>query len=158
MARGYPMIFMGDEFLEGYYPGNQEWFKDDQPITWANLTNSRATNTMRAVKDLINIRKTEINKPWYVGIGVIHVNNTDKVIGFSRGGNIYVIINYNKTSYVSYGIPFPSPGTWNLIFAHPSGAYGDSGADSYLTDSVNYSGGNANIKIPEYGVLIYRKQ
>jgi 1,4-alpha-glucan branching enzyme len=158
MARGYPMIFMGDEFLEGYYSGNQEWFKDDQPITWANLTNTRASNTMRAVKDLINIRKTEINKPWYVDIQVIHVNNTAKVIGFSRGGNIYVIINYNKVNYPSYGIPFPSPGVWDLIFAHPSGAYGDSWADSYLENSVNYLGGYANIKIPEYGVLIYRKQ
>jgi 1,4-alpha-glucan branching enzyme len=162
MARGYPMIFMGDEFLEGYYSGNQEWFKDDQPITWANLTNTRASNTMRAVKDLINIRKTEINKPWYVGIGVIHVNNSAKVIGFSRGDSIYVIINYDKVNYTnstSYGIPFPSAGTWNLIFAHPSGAYGDSWADSRLTPSVSYSGsGNVNINIPEYGVLIYKKQ
>jgi hypothetical protein len=99
----------------------------------------------------------------YDQIGVIHINNTDKVIGFRRGygtgsGDIYVIINYNKKSYTSYGIPFPSTGTWNLIFAHPSGAYGDSWADSYLTSSVSYSGGNAYIKIPEYGVLIYRKQ
>jgi 1,4-alpha-glucan branching enzyme len=158
MARGYPMIFMGDEFLEGYYFGNQEYFRDDQPITWANLTNTRASNTMRAVRDLIDKRKAEINKPWYVDIQVIHVNNTDKVIGFSRGGNIYVIINYNKVNYPSYGIPFPSAGTWNLIFAHPSGAYGDSLADSYLTSSFSYSGGNAYIKIPEYGVLIYKKQ
>jgi 1,4-alpha-glucan branching enzyme len=162
MARGYPMIFMGDEFLEGYYLGNQEYFKDDQPITWANLTNTKASNTMRAVRDLINIRKTEINKPWYVGIGVIHVNNSAKVIGFSRGDSIYVIINYDKVNYTnstSYGIPFPSAGTWNLIFAHPSGAYGDSWADSRLTPSVSYSGsGNVNINIPEYGVLIYRKQ
>jgi 1,4-alpha-glucan branching enzyme len=160
MARGYPMIFMGDEFLEGYYSGNQEYFKDDQPITWANLTNTRASNTMRAVRDLIMIRKN--NAPIkYEQIGVIHINNTDKVIGFRRGygtgsGDIYVIINYNKRSYTSYGIPFPSTGTWNLIFAHPSNAYGDSWADSYLTSSV--TGDYAYIKIPEYGVLIYKKQ
>ena len=157
-ARGYPMIFMGDEFLEGYYSDNQEWFRDDKPITWYNLTNTRATNTWKAVRDLLNVRKSHVNKPWYVGIQVHHVNNTAKVIGFSRGNDIYVIINYDKVNYPSYGIPFPSTGTWNLIFAHPSGAYGDSWADSYLTGSVNYSGGNANIKIPEYGVLIYKKQ
>ncbi len=158
MARGYPMIFMGDEFLEGYYSGNQEWFRDDWPITWTNFTNTRASNTMRAVRDLIRIRKNEVNKPWYVDIQVHHINDTGKVIGFSRGGDIYVIINYNKQYYPSYGIPFPSSGTWNLIFAHPSGAYGDSWADSYLTSTVSYSGGDANIKIPEYGVLIYRRQ
>ncbi len=157
MAFGYPMIFMGDEFLEGYYPNNQDWFRDDKPITWANLVNTRATNTWRAVKDLINARKQHINKPYYVGINIIHINNTVKVIGFSRGNDIYVIVNYDKQNYSSYGIPFPSTGTWNLIFAHPSSAYGDSWADSYLTGSVNYSGGNANIKIPEYGVLIYKK-
>jgi len=162
MAKGIPMLFYGEEFLEGYYTGNQKWFQDTVPITWANLNRTRATNTMRAVRDLNMIRKN--NAPIkYDQIGVIHINNTDKVIGFRRGygtgsGDIYVIINYNKTNYTSYGIPFPSAGTWDLIFAHPSGAYGDSWADSYLINPVNYSGGDANIKIPEYGVLIYKKQ
>ncbi len=162
MARGIPMLFYGEEFLEGYWSGNQKWFTDDKPITWANLSRVRATNTMRAVRDLNLIRKN--NAPVrFDQIGVLHINNTSKVIGFRRGygtgsGDIYVIINYNKTSYTSYGIPFPSTGTWNLIFAHPSGAYGDSWADAYLTSTVSYSGGNAYIKIPEYGVLIYKKQ
>ncbi|MCS7299432.1 MAG: alpha amylase C-terminal domain-containing protein, partial [Spirochaetia bacterium] len=103
-----------------------------------------------------------VNKPWYVPITIHHNNLNDKVIGFSRtpGGSddIYVIINYDKQNYTNYGIPFPSSGTWNLIYASPSGAYGDSWADAHLTGTVNYSGGNANIKIPEYGVLIYKKQ
>ncbi|MCX8028630.1 MAG: alpha-amylase family glycosyl hydrolase [Brevinematales bacterium] len=163
MARGIPMLFFGEEFLEGYWPNNQKWFRDDVPITWANLNNIRATNTMRAVRDLNWIRRNNAAVR-FDQIGVLHINNTDKVIAFRRGygtgsGDIYVIINYNKQSYSSYGIPFPSAGTWNLIFAHPSGAYGDPWADVYLTNPVNYSGsGNVNIKIPEYGVLIYRKQ
>ncbi|MGC8766139.1 MAG: alpha-amylase family glycosyl hydrolase [Brevinematia bacterium] len=162
MAKGIPMLFYGEEFLEGYWSDNQKWFTDTKPITWANLSKVRATNTMRAVRDLNFIRKN--NAPIrFDQIGVLHVNNTGKVIGFRRGygtgsGDIYVIINYNKQSYTSYGIPFPSSGTWNLIFAHPSGAYGDAWADSYLTSTVSYSGGNAYIKIPEYGVLIYKKQ
>lgn len=160
-ARGYPMIFMGDEILEGYYTGDQEWFRDDVPINWSKITNTRVTNTIKAVRDLIKIRKDHVNKPWYVPI-TIHHNPGNKVIGFSRtpGGSddIYVIINYDKQSYTTYGIPFPSTGTWQLIYASPSGTYGDSWANAYLTSTVNYSGGNANIKIPEYGVLIYRKQ
>lgn len=163
MARGIPMLFFGEEFLEGYWPGNQKWFRDDVPITWANLSRVRATNTMRAVRDLNWIRRN--NAPIRFDlIGIVHVNNTAKVLSFRRGygtgsGDIYVIINYNKQNYSSYGIPFPSAGTWELIFAHPSGAYGDAWADAYLVNPVNYSGsGNVNIKIPEYGVLIYRKQ
>ncbi|MGC8766910.1 MAG: alpha-amylase family glycosyl hydrolase [Brevinematia bacterium] len=160
-SRGYPMLFMGDEFLEGFYSNNQECFRDDKPITWSNLTNTRATNTMRAVKDLVNIRKQYVNKPWYVPTTINH-NPGNKVIGFSRtpGGSddLYIIINYDKVNYSNYGIPFPSTGTWNLIFAHPSGAYGDTWADTYLVDTVNYSGDNATIGIPEYGVLIYKKQ
>lgn len=162
MARGIPMLFYGEEFLEGYWSDNQKWFTDTKPITWANLSKVRATNTMRAVRDLNFIRRNNAAVK-FNQIGIIHVNNTAKVLSFRRGygtgsGDIYVIINYNKTSYSSYGIPFPSSGTWQLIFAHPSGAYGDSWADAYLTSTVNYSGGNATIKIPEYGVLIYRKQ
>ncbi|MEN2998567.1 MAG: alpha-amylase family glycosyl hydrolase, partial [Brevinematia bacterium] len=163
MARGIPMLFYGEEFLEGYWAGNQKWFRDDVPITWANLNKVRATNTMRAVRDLNWIRRNNACVR-FDQIGIVHINNTSKVLSFRRGygtgsGDIYVIINYDKRNYSSYGIPFPSSGTWNLIFAHPSGAYGDSWADSYLTSSVSYSGsGNVNIKIPEYGVLIYRKQ
>lgn len=163
MARGIPMILYGEEFLEGYWAGNQKWFRDDWPITWANLSRVRGTNTMRAVRDLMWIRRNNAPVRFDL-IGIVHINNTAKVLSFRRGygtgsGDIYVIINYNKQNYTSYGIPFPSAGTWNLIFAHPSGAYGDSWADAYLTNPVNYSGsGNATIKIPEYGVLIYRKQ
>lgn len=162
MARGIPMLFYGEEFLEGYWSGNQKWFRDDKPITWGNLSKVRATNTMRAVRDLNFIRRNNAAVK-FDQIGIIHVNNTAKVLSFRRGygtgsGDIYVIINYNKVNYSSYGIPFPSTGTWQLIFAHPSGAYGDSWADAYLTSTVNYSGGNATIKIPEYGVLIYRKR
>lgn len=160
-ARGIPMIFMGDEILEGYYPGDQEWFRDDVPINWSKITNYRVRNTLNAVRDLIRIRKAYVNKDRYVPI-TIHHNPGNRVIGFSRtpGGSedIYVIINYDKQSYNNYDIPFPSPGTWSLIYASPSGAYGDSWADAYLIGTVNYSGGNATIKIPEYGVLIYKKQ
>lgn len=160
-ARGIPMIFMGDEILEGYFPGDQEWFRDDVPINWAKLTNSRVTNTWKAVRDLIRIRKERVNKPWHVLITINH-NPGNKVIGFSRtpGGSddIYVIINYDKVNYNSYDIPFPSPGTWNLIYSSPSGEYGDAWATNYLVRSVSYSGGNVTIKIPEYGVLIYKKQ
>ncbi|MCX8029383.1 MAG: alpha amylase C-terminal domain-containing protein, partial [Brevinematales bacterium] len=160
-ARGIPMIFMGDEILEGYYSGDQEWFRDDVPINWSKIGNPRVTNTLRAVRDLIKIRKERVNKPWYVPI-TIHHNPGNKVIGFSRtpGGSddIYVIINYDKQNYSSYDIPFPSSGTWNLIYASPSSAYGDIEDDIYLTGSVSYSGGNANIKIPRYGVLIYKKE
>ncbi|MEN2998915.1 MAG: alpha amylase C-terminal domain-containing protein [Brevinematia bacterium] len=117
---------------------------------------------MRAIRDLNFIRRNNACVRYDL-IGVVHVNNNNKVLGFRRGsgtgsGDIYVIINYNKVSFSSYSIPFPSSGTWDLIFAHPSGAYGDSWADSYLVNPVNYSGGNANIKIPEYGVLIYKKR
>ncbi|MCS7299622.1 MAG: alpha-amylase family glycosyl hydrolase, partial [Spirochaetia bacterium] len=43
-ARGIPMIFMGDEILEGFYSGDQEWFRDDVPINWSKIGNTRVTN------------------------------------------------------------------------------------------------------------------
>ncbi|MEN2997496.1 MAG: alpha-amylase family glycosyl hydrolase, partial [Brevinematia bacterium] len=159
-ARGIPMIFMGDEILEGYYSGDQEWFRDDVPVNWSKFTNQRVTNTFRAIKDLIKIRKERVNKPQYVGIEVKHLNSSDKIIGFARYGggsdDIYVIINYDKRSYANYNIEFPYNATWDLIFASPSGAYGDGGFDGNLRSSV--TGNYVTVGIPEYGVLIYKKR
>lgn len=169
MAKGIPMMLQGDEFLEGFYndsywgpPYNSQFFVDSKPLSWnADYYDRsdgwpnrwRAGATAQATKDLMWIRRNNAAIRYY-DISVYHKNNTDKVIGFLRGGNIYVVINYNKQSHYDYNASIPS-GTWNLEFASPSGTYGDSGFDGSLTGTA-YGGGNINI--PEYGVLIYKKQ
>jgi 1,4-alpha-glucan branching enzyme len=170
MGQGMPMILYGDEFLEGFYddsywgaPMDARWFTDGTPLSWNNFywnaTNIPArvgaANTCAAVRDLARVRR---NYPavQYNGITVDLQDNNNKILGFERGGNIYVIINYNKQSQTGYNPKFPTGNgnAWNLIFAHPSSAYGESFADSYLTSSA-YSG--SSISIPEYGVLVYQQ-
>ncbi len=171
MAKGVPMVFMGDESLEGFYddsywgpPYNARYFRDWTALSWNNEYGSRtdgypnrteAAQTVEAVRGLAWIRRN-YDSVHYYDINVNLVDNSGKVLGFSRGGDIYVIINYNKTSYTSYGVTFPASGSWKLIFVHPSGAYGYGGFDGNLVDTVNGSGGN--IGLPEYGVLVYKKQ
>ena len=173
MGKGMPMVFMGDEFLEGFYddsywgpPYNARYFVDTKALSWNNLYWNRtdgypvrveAARTAAAVQALAWIRKNNDAIKYY-DIFVHHVNDTGKVIGFTRGGNINVIINYDKTPYgAGYSVWFPA-GQWSLIFAHPSGAFGNSWADAYLTGYVDAGGGgNMSIKIPEYGVLVYKK-
>ncbi len=182
LSRGVPMIFMGEEFIQGFYGNNTKYFIVDDAnswyVNWENLSNSAPWNrwggyyTHKAVKDLIQIRKDS----WPVRGSSIRFDagwqdNANKIIRFARGsgngsGDIFVVINYKKYSWTdlstsTYGVDFPSTGTWNLIFASPSGTYGQIWADAFYPSwmtTVVYTGGSYGLRIPEYGVLIYRKQ
>lgn len=162
MARGVPMVFMGDEFIQGYYEGNNRYFIVEDAnswyLNWSNLDGS-AANVHKAVRDLITIRKSNAGVR-YSDLDTSHINDTDKVVAFSRGASdeIFVIINYNKTSYTSYGLQFPSDAVYTLQFASPSATYGWGFFDSNLKSSVSGFSGYHQIGIPEYGVLVYRKQ
>ncbi len=168
MARGIPMLFMGDEFIQGYYPGNNKYFIVEDANTWyLNWENLGwgGINVHNAVKDLIKLRKNNAGIR-YTDLETKYANPA-KVIEFTRGASdeIFVIINYNAVSYGypdgggTYGLHFPSVGWWDLQFISPSGAYGNSYYDpESWTSSVYYNGTQYGIQIPKYGVLIYKKR
>jgi 1,4-alpha-glucan branching enzyme len=172
MGKGVPMILMGDETLEGFYddpnwgpPYNSRYFTDSKALSWNNDYYNRtdgypvrveAAWTAAAIKDLAWVRKNNDAIKYY-DINVFHQNESGKVIAFTRGGNILVVINYNKLSYGGYSLWFPA-GQWDLIFAHPSGTYGNPWADSYFSGYISSGGENHSIGLPEYGVLVYKKR
>lgn len=167
MGQGIPMMLQGDEFLEGFYddfylgePYNARWFTDSKALSWNNFyynaTNIPArlgaARTRGAIKELAWLRR---NNPAvkFSGINVTMSDNANKILAFQRGGNIFVVINYDKKNWGSYNPAIPT-GNWSLIYAHPSSAYGIPFADGYLSGNAN---SGDNIKIPEYGVLVYKK-
>ena len=133
---GLPMIFQGQEMHE------TQAFHDDTPLRW-DRTNTHA-GIVRAYRDLIGLRRNlDGTTPGLqgAGIGVHHLDNSNKVMAFVRwdqGGctdDVVVIANFSCHDYDQndYVIRFPSAGTWHRRFNGDSTAYAadfrDVGAD-----------------------------
>jgi len=161
-APGIPMLFQGQEFLEG------GWFRDTVPVDWDN--NDEFHGIVRLYRDLIRLR---LNRDGFTrGLcgqftQVFHLNDQRKVIAFHRwdvGGtadDVVVIANFFREAQDAYVIGFPVAGNWKLRFnsdwhgysddfhSHPSG---DVVAEAGDTDGLPYY---ATVTIGAYSVLVY---
>lgn len=172
MSKGVPMMFMGDEQLEGFYddsywgePYNARYFVDTTALSWNQnfigdeVTNKRwgAFDVVNAVRDLAEIRSwiqydSIAGFDDYWSLSVTHTDEANHIIGFRYGNKTFVVINYNNQSQMGYYVS-GMPDGWGLQFASPSSSYGDGSFDGNLS---GYSSSGA-INIPPYGVLIYRQ-
>lgn len=150
---GIPMIFQGDEFLTW---GSWDPHTD---LDWSQL--QRFPGIYALFRDLFRLRRNlGGNTAGLTGqhIAILHVNNTDKLIAWHRwsqggpGDDVVVVANYANTSYVSYAIPFPSPGTWYVRFNSDSSAYSPDFGNQpgYATTADPYG----NVGIGPYTLLI----
>jgi len=116
-APGIPMLFQGQEFLEG------EWFRDTVPLDWDQRDEYRGI--VRLYRDLIHLR---LNRGGFTrGLcgqftQVQHLNEDAKVLAFHRwdrggaGDDVVVVANFSGEPRDDYQIGFPAPGTWKLRF------------------------------------------
>jgi 1,4-alpha-glucan branching enzyme len=122
-APGIPMIFMGQEFLEsGSFDGNTplDWSKT---ITYSGIA--------KLYRKLIQLRRnSDGNTGGLTGnnINVYHVNNNAKVIAYQRwgaagGDDVIILANFSATSFPSYIIGLPRPGTWHVRFSSDDKSY-----------------------------------
>ena len=98
-APGIPMLFQGQEFLEG------EWFRDTVPLDWDLGEEFRGI--VRLYRDLIRLRLNRAGTSRGLcgrGLEIFHVNDADKVIAFHRwdrggpGDDVVVVANFaNRT-------------------------------------------------------------
>ena len=114
-APGVPMIFQGQEFLEG------GWFDDRSPLDWEKAYLN--AGMVYLYRDLARLRRN-----WYgttrglMGhhVNVYHVNDDDKLIAFHRwqqggaGDDVIVIANFANNSHTAYTIGFPYGGNWRV--------------------------------------------
>jgi 1,4-alpha-glucan branching enzyme len=161
-APGIPMLFQGQEFLEG------EWFRDTVPLDWDQKDEFHGI--VRLYRDLIRLR---LNRDGFTrGLcgqftQVHHLHEESNVIAFHRwdkGGpadDVVVVANFSREPQDGYVIGFPAPGTWKLRFNSDWQGYSDDFEGHPSTDVVAEPGENdglpcyAAISIGPYSVLVF---
>jgi 1,4-alpha-glucan branching enzyme len=161
-APGIPMLFQGQEFLEG------GWFQDTVPLDWELLEDFQGI--VRLYRDLVHLR---LNRQGYTrglcgrGIHVYHVDDPQNMLAYYRwdnrgpGDDVIVIVNLSAEKKETYRVGFPAGGVWKLrlnsawrgyshsFSNHPSG---DVDAAPTAYDGFEHS---ADISIAPYTLLIY---
>jgi len=147
-APGVPMIFQGQEFLEGGTWTDSPSTNPDAMLDWSKAT--KFSGILQLYRDLIKLRRNkENNTRGLMGqhIRVFHANDQDKVIAYhrsmegGRGDDVIVAANFSAQSFDSYTIGFPSAGMWELRF--------NSDWNKYCEDFAN-KGYNTTAKEGEY--------
>jgi len=161
-APGIPMIFQGQEFLEG------GWFRDTVPVDWDQ--NSEFQGIVRLYRDLIRLRLNQGGSTRGLCgqfTQVHHLNDDRKVIAFHRwdkGGpadDVVVVANFSHEPQDGYVIGFPAVGTWKLRLNSDWNGYSNDFHSHPSTDVDTEPGETdglpsyAALSIGPYSVLIF---
>lgn len=159
---GIPMLFQGQEFLEG------DSFRDTVPVDWDQRKEFKGIVLL--YRDLIRLR---LNREGHTrGLcgqftQAHHLNEERKVIAFHRwdkggpGDDVVVIANFFHEPQVGYTIGFPLPGAWKLRFNSDWQGYSHSFKDHPSADVVAEDGArdglpaHGTFSIGPYSVLVF---
>lgn len=142
-AAGIPMLFQGQEFLQG------DWFKDTVPLDWAQ--GDEFPGIQRLYRDLIRLR---LNSEGVSGglcgrsTDVYHSDDSNKIIAFHRwgeggpGDDVVVVANFSNEQREGYVIGWPAEGPWQLRF--------DSDEQGYSEDFAGYPSTGVVAELGEY--------
>ncbi|WP_295053397.1 alpha-amylase family glycosyl hydrolase [Sulfuricurvum sp.] len=159
---GIPMLFQGQEFLEG------GWFRDTVPVDWDQCAEFHGI--VRLYRDLIRLRSN--CEGFTRGLcgqftQVYHLNNERKVIAYHRwdkGGvsdDVVIVANFYHEAQNDYVIGFPAEGAWKLRFNSDWEGYNDDFANHPSTDIIANQGDcdglpyYASVSIGAYSVVIF---
>jgi 1,4-alpha-glucan branching enzyme len=116
-APGIPMLFQGQEFMEG---GS---FNDWQGLNWNNA--KKFKGVVEAHKHLIALRKNIHGiSAGLLGknINIIHLDENNKVMAYHRWNNggpkddVVVVINFSDSRFQKYDMNLPRNGKWHVRF------------------------------------------
>ena len=116
-APGIPMLFQGQELVEG------SWFNDEDALDWT--LRHRNAGLLRLHRDLISLRRNAVDVSRGLRgphIRVHHLNAEARTIGYHRwleGGprdDVIVLTNFSATPYTDYRIGVPRRGRWRVRF------------------------------------------
>ena len=161
-APGIPMIFQGQEFLQG------DWFKDDVPLDWD--LNEDFHGITRLYRDLIRRRRNWNDQTRGLRgqfLNVFHVNDEHNVLAFQRwdqhgkGDDVVVVANFANEFKENYQIGLPAEGLWKLRLNSDAHVYSDEFANTESFDMEAYQGDkdglshHGSLNIGPYSILIY---
>ncbi len=161
-APGIPMLFQGQEFLQG------KWFRDDAPLDWHQREEFRGI--VRLYRDLIALRRNLYGSTKGLTgehVQVSHVNEESGVLVFQRwaeggpGDHVLVVVNLTNTAHHDYVIGVPHAGVWKLRLNSDAQRYSPEftgfGAKDIEACPGEYDGlaYQAQVSIGPYSVLIY---
>ena len=161
-APGIPMLFQGQEFLEG------GWFRDTVPVDWDQCEEFHGI--VRLYRDLIRLR---LNRDGHTrGLcgqfaNAYHVHEESKILAFHRwdkggpGDDVMVVANFFHEPRNGHIIGLPAGGTWTFRFNSDWHGYNDDFSNHPSRDVVadpgdrDGLGWQAAMDIGPYSVLIY---
>ena len=162
---GIPMLFQGQEFLEG------GWFRDTVPVEWDR--NEQFRGIVRLYRDLIRLRlNTKGLSRGLCGqhIKVTHIQEEMKMIAFHRwemggaGDDVMVVANFGNTPRGDYRIGFPYSGKWKLLLNTDWKGYSEAFTGEISLDAravegaYDCFGSNASFNVGPYSVLIFGRE
>jgi 1,4-alpha-glucan branching enzyme len=163
-APGIPMLFQGQEFLEG------GWFRDTVALDWAQDENFHGI--VRLFRDVIRLRLNRDGRTAGLtggGINVFHNNDAANLLAFHRwrdhgvGDDVVVVANLSAAERGGYRIGFPAAGEWTCVFNSDAKVYSDAFGDHLSTDVVAepsaYDGlpASAALAIAPYTMLVFAR-
>ncbi|MEO8403950.1 MAG: alpha-amylase family glycosyl hydrolase [Chitinophagaceae bacterium] len=158
---GIPMIFMGQESLEG------GWFSDEDPIDWARANDFKGI--VKLYRDLISLRTN--SKGFSKGLTgqetkVTYLNDTEKIMAWQRWSedgakdSVMIVINMADKSHQDFILPFPEEGLWKIRFNSDWKGYDETFTDSPILETETFESNhnekdyNATIHMGPYNALI----
>jgi 1,4-alpha-glucan branching enzyme len=148
-APGIPMLFQGQELIEG------SWFTDEEPLDWGKR--HRHAGLLQLHRDLIRLRRNgdDTTRGLRGPRAVVHHRDHDgKVLAFHRwadGGprdDVIVVVNLSSVSQADRRIGVPREGRWRVRFNSDWAGYDpefealaslDADADDEPSDGMPFS-------------------
>lgn len=154
-APGIPMLFQGQEFMEG---GS---FNDWQGLDWTKA--SRHAGIIEAYKHIIILRKNLSGlSAGLTGrdINLIHIDEDNKVLAYHRWKNggpkddVVVVVNFGDRLHKIYAMNFPRNGTWHVQFNSSWKGYCQDFKEVSVPDVVVATGGGTLILPPSTVIIL----
>ena len=164
-APGIPMLFQGQEFLEG------GWFRDTVPLDWDQAEDFHGIT--RLYRDMIRLR---LNRGGVTrglsgrGLAIHRIDEGQKLIAYHRwdqggpGDDLVVVINAHHQPREAYRLGFPHGGLWKLRLNTDWQGYSDAFGD-FASHDVEAVAGEcdgmrfaAEVAIGPYTALVFSQE